>query len=108
MASTYSQTFLEGKSSQYGYALVILSGGLALIISQAVAPNATPLFFAVMAAVFASVWPDRPMQWAVWLCLPIFMLICIDLLVTVRVAALWRNGILFAKVFPFACLGSYI
>jgi excisionase family DNA binding protein len=108
MAGTYSHSILEGKSPQYAYVLVILSGGFAFIISQFGDPIAAWLFYTLLAALFASIWPDRALQWAVWLCLPIFLLICFDVLITGSTYGLWRNGMIFAKALPSACIGTYV
>lgn len=108
MAGTYSQSILEGKSPQYAYVLVILSSGFAFILSQFGDPVAAWLFYTLLAALFASVWPDRALQWAVWLCLPIFLLICFDILITGSTYGLWRNGAIFVKALPSACFGAYV
>lgn len=108
MAGTYSQSILEGKSPQYAYVLVILSGGFAFILSQFGDPVAAWLFYTLLAALFASIWPDKALQWAVWLCLPIFLLICFDVLITGSTYGLWRNGAIFVKALPSACVGTYV
>src|SRR4051812_37490045 len=108
MAKTYSQSMLEEESPQYAYALAILSGGGAYIVSQLVAPRTALLAYALIAALFGFIWPSRPWQWGGWLCLPIAMLICFDILATGNlVGAFLGNGIMFAKVLSCACLGAY-
>lgn len=107
MAVTYF-TALEGKSPQYAYALVILSGGLAFAVSQLGAPIAYWLFYAILAALFGSIWPNGTWQWGGWLCLPIVLLVGFDVFVTGSINALLNNGLILAKALPAACLGAYL
>lgn len=108
MASAYSDYILEGKTPQYAYALVILSGGIAFVASQLGAPIAAWLSFALLAACYGSIWPDKAWQWGVWLCLPIILLICSDLIVTGSTFGLLSNGPIFVKVLPSAFFGAYV
>ncbi|HEY0323557.1 MAG TPA: ankyrin repeat domain-containing protein [Pyrinomonadaceae bacterium] len=108
MASTFSHSIVGAKSPQYAYALVILSGGIAFIISQGGELIAAWLLYALLAALFASIWPDRALQWAGWLCLPILLLICFDVLVTGSFYGVGRNGTILIKALPSACLGVYV
>jgi excisionase family DNA binding protein len=111
MAGTYSSSILEGKSPQYAYALVVLSGGIAVVIPQLGSarsgwPLAAWFFYALVAALFSFVWPYKAWQWAVWVCLPIFVLICFDILV-MRGKGIMRSGPLFIKALMSAGLGVY-
>jgi ankyrin repeat protein len=111
MTSTYSGSILEGKSPQYAYALVVLSGGIAVIIPQLGSPRsawpmAAWLFYALVAALFSFAWPHKAWQWAVWLCLPIFVLLCFDIVV-IGAKAFPRHGTLFIKALLSAGLGVY-
>lgn len=108
MAVTYSNAALEAKSPQYAYALVILSGGIAFSVSQLGTPIAYWLFYALLAALFGSIWPYGTWQWGGWLCLPILLLIGFDVFVSGSVNGLLSNGMILAKALPSACLGSYI
>lgn len=108
MAGTYSESILEGKSPQYAYALAILSGGIAFVVSQLGDPVAALLSYALLAALFAFVWPQGAWQWAGWLCLPVILLIFFDVIITGSVYRLMLNGMAFAKALPFACLGVYV
>ena len=108
MALAYSNTALEGRSPQYAYALVVLSGGLAFSSSQFDAPLPYWLCYALLAALFGSVWPYGTWQWGGWLCLPIVLLIGFDLFVTGSIGGLLNYGRILAKAFPAACLGAYV
>lgn len=108
MAVTYSSAALEAKSPQYAYALVILSGGLAFAASQLGTPIAYWLFYAMLAALFGSIWPYGTWQWGAWLCLPIILLIGFDLFVSGSASGLLNNGMILAKALPSACLGAYV
>jgi ankyrin repeat protein len=108
MAGTYSHHVKETTSPQYAYALVILSGGVAFTFFQQGQPVTGLLIYAVVAALFACLWPDRALRWAAWLCLPVIMLICFDVITTANPMALLRSGPIFAKALPTACLGAYL
>lgn len=108
MAGAYSDSILEGKSPQYAYALAILSGGIAFVVAQLGDTVAVWFSYALLAALFASIWPYGSWQWAGWLCLPILMLLCFDLVSTGSFQRLLLNGMVFAKALPFACLGVYV
>jgi excisionase family DNA binding protein len=106
MAGTYFSSILEGKSPQYAYALVVLSGGVAFIIPQVGNPLAAWLSYAMLAALFSFIWHQRAWQWAGWLCLPIFVLICFDIVV-MGAGGFLHNGPIFAKAMLSASLGVY-
>jgi excisionase family DNA binding protein len=108
MAGSYSPSIHERKSPQYAYALVILSGGIAFIVTQNSDSITGWLFYALLAALFSFIWPDKASQWACWLCLPIFLLIVFDLIVAWSPLLVWRNGVVFVKALPSACLGVYL
>lgn len=108
MAGAYPNYILERKSPQYAYALVILSGGIGLIIFQLGDLVAALLFYALLAALFSSIWPNKALLWGGWLCLPIVLLVCFDVLISGSFRGLGRNGLIFVKVFPAACLGAYV
>jgi ankyrin repeat protein len=94
---------------QYAYALAILSGGLAYVVSQLVRPTTSWLGYALLAALFAFIWPHKALQWGVWMCLPAALLICFDVVATGNlVGVLLGSGITFAKALSFACLGAYL
>jgi uncharacterized protein len=108
MTRTYSNHALEEKSPQYAYALVILSGGLAFAVSQLGAPLPYWLVYALLAALFGSIWPHGSWQWGGWLCLPILLLLCFDFFVTGSASGLLNNAMILAKALPSACLGAYV
>ncbi|HKS26472.1 MAG TPA: ankyrin repeat domain-containing protein [Pyrinomonadaceae bacterium] len=108
MARAYYDSIHEGKSPQYAYALAILSGGVAFVFAQTGDTIAVLLAYALLAAIFASLWPQSAWQWAVWLCLPLFLLIVLDVVMTGSVRRLLPNMTVFAKALPLACLGIYV
>ncbi|HYO91726.1 MAG TPA: ankyrin repeat domain-containing protein, partial [Pyrinomonadaceae bacterium] len=108
MAGAYYDSILEGKSPQYAYALAILSGGIAFVLAQLSDTIAVWLSYALLAALFASVWPNSAWQWAGWLCLPVVLLILFDVIVTGSFNRLLLNGTMFAKALLLACLGVYV
>jgi ankyrin repeat protein len=108
MIRTQSASILKGEAPQYVYAVVILSGGIAFIISQLAAPFTAWLCYALLAALFAFIWPNRALQWGGWLCLPIASLIFLDLIGTGSIDVLMRNGPIFIKALSFACLGAFV
>lgn len=108
MARTQSASALKGEAPQYVYAVVILSGGIAFIISQLAAPFTAWLSYALLAALFGFIWPNRALQWGGWLCLPIASLIFFDLIVTGSLGVLLRSGPIFVKALSFACLGAFV
>lgn len=108
MAGTYSDSVLEVNYPQYAYALAIMSGGAAFLAAQLGEQFAALVTFMLLAAFFASVWPDRAMHWAMWLCLPIVLLICFDFLVTFNIFVILRKGPLFGKALLAASLGAYL
>ncbi|MBD0373626.1 MAG: ankyrin repeat domain-containing protein [Pyrinomonadaceae bacterium] len=108
MAGTYSDSIQGSKSPQYACALAILSGGVAFVVSQMGDPVAALLLFALLAALFASIWPDSGLQWAGWLCLPIVLLVCFEVIITGSIYKFRSNGVLFLKAVPVALLGAYV
>jgi ankyrin repeat protein len=109
MAGTYySNSILKKESPQYAYALAILSGGIAFIVPQLGAPISAWLSYALLAALFASIWPYRALQWAGWLCLPILLLVCFDVVGSRSVSGFLNNVMIFSKVLSAACLGAYL
>jgi ankyrin repeat protein len=109
MVGTRSNSILERESPQYAYSLAILIGGIAFAVSQLRAPVVIWLLsYALLAALFASVWPYRALQWGGWLCLPIILLICFDVFVTGSTSGLLSNGKILVKALPAACLGAYL
>lgn len=108
MAGAYSDYIVEGKSPQYSYPLAILSGGIAFMVAQLGDTFPVWLSYALLAALFASVWPHGAWQWAVWLCLPVILLLFIDLFTAGGMQRLLLNGMVFAKALPCACLGVYV
>lgn len=108
MAGTYSDSILGSKSPQYACALAILSGGVAFIVSQLGDPVAALLLYALLAALFASIWPHSGLQWAGWLCLPIILNACFEVIITASIYRLQYSGMTFVKALPVACLGAYV
>jgi len=109
MAVTRSHSFPERESPQYAYALAILSGGIAFIAPQFGAPISTWLSCALLAALFGSIWPYQALQWGGWLCLPILLLMCFDVISTRNIGGvLSSDGTLLVKALLSACLGAYI
>jgi ankyrin repeat protein len=108
MTGTYSNSNLERKAPQYAYALAILSGGIAYIVPQLGVPIASWLSYALLAALFGSIWPYKAWQWGGWLCLPFVLLILMDMLITWSIGGLLSSGTIFAKVLLFASLGAYV
>ncbi|HEY0385043.1 MAG TPA: hypothetical protein VGC64_03495, partial [Pyrinomonadaceae bacterium] len=109
MAKYYSKSILQRELPQYAYALAILSGGSAYIVSQLVTQRIALFSYALLAALFASIWPYKALQWGVWLCLPVALLVCIDVIATGNlVGVVLGSGIMFAKTLSFACLGAYL
>lgn len=109
MTKMYSDSIVVDKFPQYAYVLAILSGGTAYILTQLGGNRILPwLVYALLAALFSSIWPDRAMHWGGWLCLPIIMLLCFDVAVTLSMDGLSNNGTILAKALLSACLGAYI
>ncbi len=108
MAETYSTSAIEHKSPQYAYALVILSGGVAFMASQQGNTFEAWLYYGLIAALFSSIWPYKSWQWPIWLCLPIVLLIFIDILNRGSLQALRINGPVLMTALPSACLGAYL
>jgi uncharacterized protein len=108
MAGTYSKSLLERESPQYSYVLAIWSGGIAFVILQLGLPVTAWLSYALLAALFAFIWPYKALRWGWWLCLPIGLLIFIDLLVTGNISGVLTSGIMVAKALCSACLGAYV
>src|SRR5947209_20597534 len=75
MAWTQTHSKLEGESPQYAYALATLCGGVAFIAPQIEFRIPAWLTYALVASLFASIWPYKSWQWAIWICLPCFSLI---------------------------------
>jgi len=106
---SYSNSIRKRETPQYAYVLAIFSGGLTFMLPQlGVRPLAAWLSYALLGALFASIWPRRALQWAGWLCLPIVLLIWIDVVVKSSASALLSKGMIFAKAILFACLGAYL
>jgi hypothetical protein len=108
MAKTHSNTIVVVEFPQYVYGLAILGGGMAFSITQLGYQIFPWLVYALLAALFASIWPGKALHWGGWLCLPIFLLIFLDLFTTGSITALLRNGTILARALPAACLGAYI
>src|ERR1043166_367078 len=109
MAKHRPRSILRREIPQYAYALAILSGGLAYVISQLVRPTTSWLTYAFLAALFASVWSYKALQWAVWMCLPAALLICFDVVATGNlIGVLLGSGMTCAKTLSCACLGAYL
>ncbi|HKC65506.1 MAG TPA: ankyrin repeat domain-containing protein [Pyrinomonadaceae bacterium] len=109
MALTQTHSNLEGESPQYAYALAILCGGVAFIAPQIESAIPAWLSYALLAALFASIWPYKSWQWAVWLCLPLCLLILFDMISTGNPAGVLLDyGTVFAKSLSSACLGAYV
>lgn len=108
MAWAYYDSILEEKSPQYAYALAILSGGIAFVVAQHGDTTAVWLLYALLAALFASIWPHSAWQWAAWLCLPIVLLTFFDLIITRSSYRFLFDMVTFAKALPLACLGVYV
>ena len=85
-----------------------MSGGIAYIAPQLGAPVAAWLFYAISAALFGFIWPDRGLRWGVWLCLPFISLVCFDVLVTGSIRGILSNGPIIIKALSSACLGAYV
>lgn len=86
----------------------MLSGGVAFIAPQFGAPIDTWLFYGLLALLFSSIWPYKSWQWVVWLCLPIVLLFCFDIIITGTKIGLLRDVPILAKVLPAACLGAFL
>src|SRR4051812_9609893 len=109
MAKYYSKPIHQREFPQYAYALAILSGGSAYVVSQLMTQRTALFSYALLAALFASIWPYKALQWGVWLCLPVALLICFDVIATGNlVGVVLGSGITFAKTLSFACLGAYL
>jgi hypothetical protein len=109
MAVTRSHSFPERESPQYASALAILSGGIAFIAPQFGAPVSTWLSCALLAALFGSIWPSQALQWGGWLCLPILLLMCFDVISTRNLGSvLSSDGTIFVEALSSACLGAYV
>src|SRR5436853_3616454 len=109
MAKYYPEPIHQREFPQYAYALAILSGGIAYVVSQLVAQRTALFSYALLAALFASIWPYKALQWGVWLCLPVALLICFDVIATGNlVGVVLGSGMVFAKTLSFACLGAYL
>ncbi|MDT4897300.1 MAG: hypothetical protein QOH25_2377 [Acidobacteriota bacterium] len=108
MAGTYSKSIVEGESPQYAYALAILSGGIAYIAPQLGTPVAAWLFYALPAALFGFIWPDRGLRWGGLLCLPLISLIFFDMLGTGLIGGILSHGTILVKALSSACLGAYV
>lgn len=107
MASSYSYIVAEDDAPEYAYALAVLSGGAALLIFQSGERRTALVLYALVAAILACLWPKRAMLWAIWLCLPVIMLLCFDLLVLGRFQVIMRQGLVFGMSFLASCLGAY-
>lgn len=109
MAVTRSHSNLERESPQYAYALAILCGGVAFIAPQIEFRIPAWLSYLVLAALFASIWPYKFLQWAIWICLPLCLLILFDVIAAGNLTgALLSYGMIFAKSLSSACLGAYL
>ncbi|MDT5120730.1 MAG: hypothetical protein QOC96_212 [Acidobacteriota bacterium] len=109
MAVTRAHSVPERESPQYASALAILSGGIAFIAPQFGAPVSTWLSCALLAALFGSIWPSQALQWAGWLCLPLLLMMCFDVISTKNLGGvLSSDGTLFVETLSSACLGAYV
>lgn len=109
MSKTRSMPILNCEVPQYAYALAVLSGGGAYVTAQLVAPLTAWLAYAIIAALFSLIWPYKPMQWGVWICLPIALLIVFDVIATGNIVSLFLfSGVMLVKALFFACLGAYV
>ena len=108
MSGTYPNSHLKRETPQYAYALAILSGGVAIIAPQIGSPISAVLSYALLAALFGSIWPETAVQWACWLCLPMILLLCFDVVATANLLGpLITSGPPLIKSVLFACLGAY-
>lgn len=107
MSRAYSHSFAGEKYPQYACVLGVLSGGVAFVLTQLGDPLVPWLCYALAAALFASIWPDRAQHWSIWLCLPIFFMLFFDLVTTWSAGMLFRNVITLTKALSAACLGAY-
>jgi ankyrin repeat protein len=108
MAGTHSKSILKRESPQYAYALAIFSGGIAFMAPQLGAPVAPWLSYAILAALFGSIWPHKALQWGGWLCLPIVVMVCFDFVLTGSIGMLSSTGTIFFKSLTSSCLGAYV
>lgn len=109
MAGAYSNSIHKAETPQYAYALAILSGGISIIVPQLGVPVPTWFSYLLLAALFGSIWPTKALQWGIWLCLPIVLLMFIDIVVAGNiVGVLLSSGIMLAKAVVSACTGAYV
>lgn len=109
MAGAYSHSIGERESPQYAYGLAILGGGLAFVAPQLRAPVPTWLACAIVAMLFANIWPYKALQWGAWVCLPVFLLICFDAVSTKNFGSvLFYEGELFIKSVFAASVGAFL
>lgn len=108
MAQTHRSPLVRAEYPQYAYALAIFSGGLAFLAPQIGAPIASWLTYALLAMLFGSIWPYKASQWALWLCLPVMMLIFFDFMISGSINVLYYSGMFLAKTLASAFLGAYV
>jgi hypothetical protein len=107
MAGTHSKPLLQGEFPQYAYALAILTGGIVFMVSQMGAPVAAWASYVLLGTLLGFIWPRGGLQWGVWLCLPIILLICFEVVLSWSLGGLWGYGIILGQALIFACLGAY-
>jgi ankyrin repeat protein/uncharacterized protein YbdZ (MbtH family) len=109
MAATHSKPLLQGEFPQYAYALAILTGGIVFMVAQMGAPLvACWASYALLGTLLGSVWPRGGLQWGVWLCLPIILMICFEVVLTWSLGGLWGYGIILGQALGCACVGAYL
>jgi ankyrin repeat protein len=108
MAATHSKPLLQGEFPQYAYALAILTGGIVFMVSQMGAPLVAWASYALIGALLGFIWPRGGLQWGVWLCLPIILLICFDVVLTWSLGGLLGYVIILGQALGCACLGAYL
>jgi hypothetical protein len=103
-----SNPSLKVESPQYAYALAIMSGGVAFLFTQLGAPRTAWFIYALVASLFGSMWPYKPLRWGFWLCLPIFSLVCFELFTGGGLRGLFSYGTMIVKALSSACFGAYV
>jgi hypothetical protein len=108
MASTRFASVHQEETPQYAYVLAVVSGGLADIIPQIRGPFESWHLYALLGAVFGFFWPAKAVRWGAWLCLPVFMMMFINMVTTGWVViSLNELSILGWSLGP-GCLGAYM
>jgi ankyrin repeat protein len=108
MAATHSKSLPQGEFPQYAYALAILTGGIVFMVFQMGAPLVAWASYALFGTLLGFIWPRGRLQWGVWLCLPIILLICFDVVLSWSLGGLWGYAIVLGESLIFACLGAYV